>query len=610
MSLYKKILMAFLIFIILPLLILGWISYTLSQNLIESKYNEQTELTMKAVGRNIRYILKEANYFSDYYSIIKPDISLILKDLNTYSNNSSKELPSYETEIRRSLLSYSPILSVALYSKTGVRATATNINSKFISYDQLKSSPVFEEVKQLNGIPKWIGPKEHKELQLNDAYFYQIRVIRELYSTEEIGISIVQLQLKELENTFNLYNSGNLKSHRFMIMNKNGLVIFDNRNQELLGQNLLNKITENIETNLPFYSKNVTFQNAKNIISFYPLELGDLGASDWIVVSLTPWQYVTGQIQTIMVLISALFILILISALIFNFVFVSRVIRFILLIVSSMKKVERGELNTRVIVHAKDETTILARGFNSLVARINDLLEEVKLQQNRKNKAELMLLQAQIKPHFLFNTLESINALAIQNQGAKVSQMVHRLGNMLRISIYDKEEIMIRHELEHLQSYMEIQEFRFEDSFQYEIQIPEHLLDYSILKLTLQPFVENCIQHGFEGIEYMGKIRIYTQEEHDNIALYIEDNGIGLTNEQLANFHYSLELNRSFESNDTIQGERRGLGLCNVADRIRIGYGSHYGIFICSQQNVGTTIKCVIPKYRGEQDEVNRTVSG
>ncbi|MEC0090389.1 cache domain-containing sensor histidine kinase [Paenibacillus macquariensis] len=600
MSLYKKILMAFLIFIILPLLILGWGSYTLSQNLIESKFNEQTELTMNAVGRNIRYVLKEANYFSDYYSIIKPDIGLILKDLNTYSSNRSSDLPNYETEIRKSLLSYSPILSVALYSKTGVTETATNISSKFISYDQLKSTPVFEEVKKLNGIPKWIGPKEHQELQLDDNYFYQIRLIRDLYSTEELGMSIVQLQLKELENTFNLNNSDNLKSHRFMVMNKNGLVIFDNQDQELQGQNLLSMISEKLEPNQPFYSKSVTFQNEKNIISFYPLALEDLGASDWIVVSVTPWQYVTGQIQTIMTWIAVLIGLILVSAVIFNFVFVNRIIRFILYIVKAMKKVERGELDTRVMANEKDETSILARGFNSLVARIHDLVEEVKLQQNRQNKAELMLLQAQIKPHFLFNTLESINVLAIQNQGVKVSKMVHRLGKMLRISIYDKEEISISNELVHLRSYLEIQEFRFEDSFKYEIHIPEHLLDYSILKLTLQPFVENCIQHGFEDIEYMGNIRIYAQEEHDAIAIYIEDNGIGLTNEQLASFHYSLELNRSYESNDVVDGERRGLGLGNVADRIRIKYGSRYGIFICSQQNIGTTIKCVIPRYRGE----------
>ncbi|MDB5054637.1 MAG: histidine kinase, partial [Bacilli bacterium] len=340
------------------------------------------------------------------------------------------------------------------------------------------------------------------------------------------------------------------------------------------------------------------FNHVKSIMSFYPLELVDLGASGWIVVSIVPWHIVGGQMQTMMAVIAAIFLIILIFALIFNFVFVNRIISFILRIVNSMKKVERGDLSTRVSVQTNDETSTLARGFNSLVARIDELLVEGKLQQNRQNRAELMLLQAQIKPHFLFNTLESINILAIQNQGAKVSEMVYRLGNMMRISIYHKEEIMIRLELEHLQSYLEIQKFRFEDSFQYEIQIPEMLLDYYILKLTLQPFVENSIQHGFEGIEYMGLIRIYAQEEDDNIAIYIEDNGIGLTNEQLASFQYSLELNPSYQ-NDVINGERRGLGLRNVADRIRIEYGSRYGIYICSQENLGTTIKCIIPKYRG-----------
>jgi len=157
---------------------------------------------------------------------------------------------------------------------------------------------------------------------------------------------------------------------------------------------------------------------------------------------------------------------------------------------------------------------------------------------------------------------------------------------------------------------LEIQEFRFEDSFRYEIDVPEHLLEYSIQKLTLQPFVENCIQHGFEGIEYIGLIRIYAEEERDGIAFYIADNGIGLSNEQLARFHYSLETDRSFDSRDAIRGERRGLGLGNVADRIRIGYGKDYGVYICSHPDSGTTIKCVIPKYRGEWGAFNRAAGG
>lgn len=138
------------------------------------------------------------------------------------------------------------------------------------------------------------------------------------------------------------------------------------------------------------------------------------------------------------------------------------------------------------------------------------------------------MLQAQIKPHFLFNTLESINGLAMRGEGRKVSEMVNRLGNILRISIQDQEEIPLGEEVRHLQSYLEIQQYRFSELFTYEVDIPTHLYASSVLKLTLQPLVENSIQHGFEGIEYKGVLRISAFELHHNLILQVEDNGLGI----------------------------------------------------------------------------------
>jgi sensor histidine kinase YesM len=266
-----------------------------------------------------------------------------------------------------------------------------------------------------------------------------------------------------------------------------------------------------------------------------------------------------------------------------------------------MRQVERGDLSTRVTVVGKDETTTLARGFNSLVTRVSELLEDVKQEQSRKRKAEMMLLQAQIKPHFLFNALESINILAVQNEGRKVSKMVQRLANIFRISIQQKEEITIEQELEHLTSYLEIQKYRFEELFEYTIDVPKELMTNSILKLTLQPLVENSIQHGFEGIEYMGRIHVYAREEGRNIAFYVEDNGIGIGEQQLARFATSgtKTLQEMYEESPET-GERRGLGVGNVADRLRIHYGNRYGIILCSAPDQGTVIKCLIPQTPGE----------
>ncbi|MNW52178.1 Sensor histidine kinase YehU [compost metagenome] len=208
------------------------------------------------------------------------------------------------------------------------------------------------------------------------------------------------------------------------------------------------------------------------------------------------------------------------------------------------------------------------------------------------------MLQAQIKPHFLFNTLESINVLAVQNEGRKVSEMVLRLASILRISIQDKEEIQIGLEIEHLRSYLEIQKFRFDELFDYQIDIPLELMNHMVLKLTLQPLVENSIQHGFEGIPYKGNIRVTGRMEPDRIILMVEDNGIGMSNESLSLIQYAnLEETLTHKLEPYPNHERRGLGLRSVYDRLRLQYGNRYGLYICSHPGCGTIIQCVIPKY-------------
>ncbi|WP_409341574.1 sensor histidine kinase [Paenibacillus sp. MBLB4367] len=605
MSLKKKIFGAFLIFIILPLLALSWGSFTLSQRLIETKFSEQNELTLKAIGRNIRYVLKEANYFSDYYAIMRGEIQGIYKEMYWRSQPTEErnELnSSFERNIRQTVLTYQPIVSVALFSSSGSSYAASNLNKRLISFDKLKESPVYDEVLARNGTPRWIGPTERPELGLEGSYYYQVRLVKDFYNLEDRGIMLLQVQFGELENIFNLYNTGSSSNRRFLLMGPDGLVHYDNNNQELQGKNLYQTIKGSRKPSHSFESEKLEFGEKPSIVSFQSLELEDLGAAGWSVVSITPLDDVSGQLTTVMGWIAFFLTVILGFAFIFNFVFVNRIIRFILRVVGAMKRVELGDLSIRVKAQSEDETSVLSRGFNSMAERISDLLSEIKREQERKNKAELMLLQAQIKPHFLFNTLESINILAVQNEGRKVSQMVRRLGNILRISIHHKEEISVRQELEHLTSYMEIQSYRFEDLFEYELDVPEELMHYTVQKLTLQPLVENCIQHGFEGIEYKGLIRIRVRLEAGNLVFYVEDNGIGIPPERLTAFQYATAMNQSLlDAKVTYPfGERHGLGVNNVADRIRIHFGPGYGLLLCSRPGHGTIIKCTIPAIDGE----------
>jgi len=300
-----------------------------------------------------------------------------------------------------------------------------------------------------------------------------------------------------------------------------------------------------------------------------------------------------------------------VTALLFNLLFMNRITGTIGVIVRFMRKVEDGDLSARVDEKGDDELLLLQQGFNNQMAKINELFEQVKREQFQKANAELRVLQAQIKPHFLFNTLESINVLAVQNEGRKVSEMVLRLANILRISIQDKEEISLSLEIEHLKNYLEIQKFRFDDLFDYEIDIPDEMIGCQLLKLTLQPLVENSIQHGFEGIEYQGMIKVTGRMEADRITLRVEDNGIGMTNEALSKIQYLDWDNPAYhESGSYPNHERRGLGLRSVYDRLRLKYGVRYGLFICSQPGYGTVIQCVIPKYElGDKNETEGVIS-
>ncbi|MFD1905442.1 sensor histidine kinase [Paenibacillus rhizoplanae] len=232
------------------------------------------------------------------------------------------------------------------------------------------------------------------------------------------------------------------------------------------------------------------------------------------------------------------------------------------MIVRFMRRVEDGDLTTRVEEKGNDEMTLLAKGFNDLMDKINMLFNRVHVEQQRKNQAEMRVLQAQIKPHFLFNTLESINVLAVQNEGRKVSEMVYRLASILRISIQDKDEITLEEEVKHLRNYLDIQKFRFEDLFDYELEIPAELLNCGILKLTLQPLVENSIQHGFEGIGYKGLVSVKVWETQGNLILRIQDNGIGMTPSQLSMFQYMVNDTAEQKPEDKpgqgIHLERRG----------------------------------------------------
>ena len=237
------------------------------------------------------------------------------------------------------------------------------------------------------------------------------------------------------------------------------------------------------------------------------------------------------------------------------------------------------------------EIEMLGEQYDQMVIRIGELIRNIKEEQELKRKTELKLLQAQINPHFLYNTLDTIVWLAEGKQHQKVVEMITALSSFLRIGLNNgRDFITVREEAEHIKSYLLIQHFRYEDIMDYEIDFEERIGDYSILKLTLQPIVENALYHGIKNCRKKGFLRISGWKEKGDILLKVEDNGIGMKPEDVSTMQEMIKRKGGTDSH-----LREGFGIVNVAERIRLNFGEAYGLSIESEYGTGTAVTVKIP---------------
>jgi len=317
----------------------------------------------------------------------------------------------------------------------------------------------------------------------------------------------------------------------------------------------------------------------------------------WYVVSvsfdsdlITGWPYIQ--------LMNALagLVLFLIIGLVTNFV-TRGITRPLRQLQTVMRSVETGEFRTAGNLDATDEIKELAREYDMMVGRISELMSENIREQELKRKSDLKALQAQINPHFLYNTLDSIIWMGEMNKSDEVVTMTSALSRLFRISISrGRELIPLRDELEHVRSYLTIQEMRYKNRFRYLIDIPEELMDCTVLKITLQPLVENAIYHGIRNVDYEGLIEIGGRSEGEDIILTIHDNGEGMSPEKLAKVIEGMTMT----INDGESEHMQGTGVRNVHERITLYFSREYGLTYESEQGSGTLVSIRIPRETGE----------
>lgn len=241
--------------------------------------------------------------------------------------------------------------------------------------------------------------------------------------------------------------------------------------------------------------------------------------------------------------------------------------------------------SSRPIVTDIRELQTLDKGFDEMSSRIDALIEKQKQDQLSLHRAELELLQAQINPHFLYNTLDSILILAESERLQEAAEMVSSLSSFFRVSLSNgKDIITLGDERNHVTSYLNIQQIRYSDILRFEVSIPEELLDCRVPKLILQPLVENALYHGIKNRRGPGLIRVTGEQAGNDILLQVTDNGAGMTKENLDQLQ-----------NGIYNDKHSGLGLYNVHKRIRLYAGEPYGLSFASEPGKGTTVSVLLP---------------
>ncbi|WP_171652575.1 cache domain-containing sensor histidine kinase [Paenibacillus foliorum] len=372
-----------------------------------------------------------------------------------------------------------------------------------------------------------------------------------------------------------------ITSINFLIDGTRNIVTFPEK--EKIGTsflNLLNTKNSSLE-NLP---QQAVVMGQSSIINYYPNE-----QTGWTIVNVTSEEKMFSEIYSMQKINIWMAIIVFSFSILLIIYFSGLLTQSIRKIVNAMRIAEQGNLKVKLEDNASDEISIIASSYNKMMTTINELMEETKIAVQKQKESEIRSLEAQINPHFLYNTLDSINWMAIDKEEHDISRMLKGLALILRYSVsYSNQMVLLAQELEWLEQYLFLQKNRFNDSFQYYIHIDPELKKAKIYKLLLQPFVENTIIHGFAGMKAGAELHIHFYILDESfLCIEIEDNGCGMEETVVKGMMESTTKDTS--------GTSFGIGIRNVMERLYLYYGDQANCTIESTRGQGTKVSIIVP---------------
>lgn len=584
LSIKYKLIIAFLGIIIFISTSLGYYSYVSSSNIIEKEISSTTLADTKQVSRDINFLQKDINDLSTFICL-DPQIQSFIHSNNSIPQNiSNRTYHPNDTQFQSlaSLLASKDYISyIGIYNNNGSKYYLSNDGSSGISdYELVKSTSIYNEAKALRGKPLWLSLSDEKQIFITDNKHPKIVMCRTIIDTntyKESGFMFICINISTLEH--NYLNNLSSKDRAILLLDNNNDIVACNNSDNITGiQEFLPNITEREG------QQKLSINNKKILLTYSTIE-----QTSWKVAYIVSFNDVLNGIRkiipvTLLVTICCL-IVSMIIALLISYILTSPIKK----LLSSMKRVKTGNFKEKVNLKYMDEIGLLGLEYNDMIDNINNLIDKVYKLQISEREAELKALQAQINPHFLYNTLDSIYWRAQKSKEKDISEMIYALSKLFRLTLNRGNEFTeVQNEKDFIENYLILQKKRFQNKLKYKIEISDKMLRYKIPKLILQPFVENSIIHGTEEDTDKSSIEIYGYIEEDKIKFIIQDNGGGIEESILKGLLESKSNQKNFD-------QHNGYAIKNVRERLSLYYNGDYSLNITSGINKGTRVEIVIP---------------
>lgn len=582
LSIKYKMLIFFYGIIIIISTILGVYSYVVSSNNIQSEISETSFMDVKQIGNSLDSLQNDINDLS-IFTMLNKEVQSVLRSTNPYN---SENIDICKQMIDRLLISKNSISFVSIYGDNGFEYYSSADGSSGINNLKfIKESTIYNEMVIQKGRPLWVLLNNENQVFITNNKNPKVAMCRTIYDTNnfnKLGIMVVYINISYLEK---FYTDNILNNNR-------SLLLLDSKNQIINYKNLNNKydITENDLNNMEKVLKDssgkgsVEVANKQTMLSYTSIE-----NSSWKLLYLIPKSEFSKNVKSIFNVTLVVIIGCLLVSFVISMYISSNLTSPIKKLLKAMKKVNEGDFRRKVDLKYNDEIGILGKQYNEMLDNISNLIEKVYKLQLKEKEAELKALQAQINPHFLYNTLDTIFWRAEKAKEKDISEMVYALSKIFRLTLNNgNEATLVRAEKEFIEYYLLLQKNRYKDKLTYRIEMSEEILDFKIPKLILQPFVENAIIYGTEKDEEQSLITIKGVYKNGKINFSIEDNGIGMTEEKIQKL-----LNVSLKS-DSVE-EKRGYAIYNINQRLALYYNNDYQLVIKSEIGKGTKILLIIP---------------